>query len=129
MLSQANAANLVPDDLVGVWATEGSKFSKELLITGQALYIDTDGVGVSLGADGKNLAGTRVVVTSYSKVTNILQFDITESGKVIGGASLKYDPGQKVIFSPKDQKQIYSRIFTGMTPELRKSLKIEAKSK
>jgi hypothetical protein len=128
-LSCANAASSIPPDLAGIWATEGSELRGGALMKGQALYLDIDGIGASVGGDGKTMIGVRVVVTSYTPSTNALNFDFTENGKVIASGAMTYDPTQKVLFSPKDSKQRYQRRFDGLSAEMRKSLGLEVKAK
>jgi len=125
----ANAASSIPPDLAGIWATEGSEFRGEALMKGQALYLDIDGIGASVSGDGYNVLGVRLVITSYSPSTNVLNFDMTEYGKVGASGTMTYDPTQRVIFSPKDPKQRYQRRFDGMSAEVRKSIGLEPRAK
>ncbi|WP_038484226.1 hypothetical protein [Collimonas arenae] len=127
--ADAIAATAIPTDLAGIWATEGTEFSGETLMKGQALYLDTDGMGASIGGDGKAVAGVQVVVTSYSPSTNSLGLDFTENGKVVISGTMTYDPIQRVIFSPTDSKQHYLRRFDALSAETRKSLGLEAREK
>ena len=121
------AAAPIPPDLVGIWATEGSEFKGEALWKGQALYLDIDGVGASAGGDGSDVIGVRIVVTSYNSVTNLLSFDITEYGKVVGSGTLTYELGRKTLFSPKDRAH-YHRRSNGISAEIRKGLGLEPRT-
>jgi len=125
----ANAATSIPLDLVGIWATEDSEFKGEALWKGQALYLDTDGIGVGVGGDGTHVGGFRIVLTSYSPKTNVITFDLTDNGKVVASKVLSYDPILKIIFSPTDSKQRYHRRFDGISISMRKSIGLEEKVK
>lgn len=103
------AAEQIPPSLIGIWATEGSEFNGEAIMKGEALYLDTDGVGAFVGGDGKVVLGVRIVVTSYSPSSNILTFNLTEYGKVQASGTVTYDPSQDIIVSPKDNKRFQHR--------------------
>lgn len=131
-IANANAASSIPSYLVGVWATEGSEFRGEALMKGQALYLDTDGVGGVIAGDGEEVLGVRIVVTSYNPITKTLYFYAAEYGKVIFSGTFTYDSTLPAIFSTKDLTQShdliqrYLRRFDGVTPEVRKSIGLEA---
>lgn len=119
------AASPIAPQLVGIWATDSSEFRNEALMKGQALYLDTDGIGAFVGGDGRAVIGVRMVITSYNPTSYVLTFNLTEQGKVITNGALTYDPAQEVIFSPKDPKQRYQHRATTVSSEIRKSLSLE----
>lgn len=122
----AVAAEQIPPTLIGIWATEGSEFNGEAIMKGEALYLDTDGVGAFVGGDGRVVLGMRIVVTSYSPSTNILTFNLTEYGKVQTSGTVTYDPSQDAIFSPKDNKRFQHRLKV-MSQVIRRSIGLEEK--
>ena len=127
-VATANAVTPVGKDLEGIWETDGSEFRGEALIKGQALYIDSDGVGAAVGApDYSTCIGVRIVVTSWN--AKVLKIDLTDNGKVVGSESLKYNPNRKVLVSSTDSKEIYRRRSDKMTAAIRESLGLEPKAK
>lgn len=120
------AGTLLPPELVGVWATEGSQFKGDALMKGQALYLDTDGTGASIGGDGKAVIGVRVVVTSFDAKVNVLAIDLMEHEKTVANASMTYDPIHHVIV---DGRQRYHRRLDKVSGEMRKSIDFEPKAK
>ena len=129
LIANAHAATSIPPDVAGIWATDGSEFRGYALLKGQALYLDTDGIGASVGGDGKAVAGVRILVTSYNPNTKSLNFDLTENSNAILRSTLTYDPIQKTLFSPKDSKQRFRRRFEALSADTRKSLGLELKAK
>lgn len=128
-ITPSYAASLIPQDLIGIWATEDSLFRGEVLLKGQAIYLDTDGIGGMISGDGSDILGVRIVVTSFNPSTNTLNYDLTEYGKVLANGTLSYDPTFKVIFSVKDLTVHYQRRFDGFSAKMRKTLGLEAKTK
>ena len=123
----AVAAEKIPPSLVGIWTTEGAEFRGEAIMKGDALYLDSDGVGAFVGGDGRYVIGIRIVVTSYSPNTNILTFDLTEYGKVQANGTVTYDPTQDIILSPRDKKR-YQRRSSSMSAVIRRSIGLEEKN-
>lgn len=85
-------AQELPEQLVGVWATEGSVFEQEKLIGGEALYLDRNGLGAMVGAplpvnrcpDGRVCApiiGFRITITLATDGTS-LRIRATEKDKI-----------------------------------------------
>jgi hypothetical protein len=122
----AHAGTLLPPELVGVWATEGSAFKGDALMNGQALYLDTDGIGASIGGDGKAVIGVRIVVTSYNPSTKVLAIDLTEHGKIMAQVVMTYLPSEHVI---TDGRQRYHRRFDAVSAQMRASINLEPKAK
>ncbi|MGA2564055.1 MAG: hypothetical protein ABSF96_10885 [Steroidobacteraceae bacterium] len=123
--ASSSAAVLIPPELVGIWATDGSQFRGEALIKGSALYLDTDGIGAMVGGDGVDVLGARIAATAYSQDTHLLNIDVTEYGKVVGSITLTYDPLQETIVSPKDQNRLYHRRLNTLSAAMRKSLGLD----
>ncbi len=119
-----SAAVAIPAELAGIWATEGARFSGEALMQGQALYLGTDGVGASIGGDGKAVIGIRLDVTAYDPGTQKLLVAYSDQGRVVFRGQLSYDPIRKILSSnPAPQ---YQRYFETMSVETRKSLGLDA---
>jgi hypothetical protein len=121
-ISYADAESPIPPDLVGIWATEGSEFRGQAIMKGQAIYLDTDGIGASIGGDGRAVIGVRLVVTSYDPSSHMLAIELTEHGKVMAKGTMTYDRIKKEIV---DAGRRYHRRFDAVTPELRKSIGLE----
>jgi len=120
--------------VVGIWAIEGAEFRGDLLIKGEAIYLDTDGVGGLVGADGRNSIGVRIVVTSYDETTRTMEFNFTEYGRVVAKGTLIVDSKQDALVlssPPKFQNKLYVRqSFAAMSSSMRtKSLGLEPKQK
>ena len=116
---------MIPPELVGIWATDGSEFRDEAVMNGSAIYLDADGIGAMVGGDGADVLGVRIAVTAYSSSTHILSIDLTEQGKVVARGTLTYDPVQQAIISPKDQNRIYHRRLNTLSAAMRKGLGLE----
>lgn len=123
----AGAATAVPPELTGVWATSGSEFRGDAVWKGQAIYLDTDGVGAFVGGDGSDVLGVRIVVTSYEPESNLIGFDLTENGNVLGHGTLAFDKKDDALVSPKDSRRYYRRA-SQVSATMRKSLGLEPRS-
>lgn len=95
--SWAFGATKMPASAVGIWKVEGAEFRGEALVKGEALYLDTDGVGGLIGSDGMHPIGIRVVVTSFDEATQTMGINLTESGKVRATGTLVLDSGKGTI--------------------------------
>lgn len=126
--SCVQAAVVIPKDLVGIWATPGSTFNGQALLTGQAMYIDSDGTGASIAGNGNDVLGVRFVVTAYKEASHTLHLDLTESRRVIMSTVITWDPEQKIIYSEKDPSQKFGRRFDEVSTEVRKSLGLEVRT-
>jgi len=122
----APAATSIPAALVGIWAAEHAEFNGDALMKGQALYLDANGFGASVGGNGKTVIGIRLVVSSYDKKTNTLSLGMMEDNKVLGYLKATYDPVEKVILF-SDQR--FMRRSEHLSPEIKKSLGPPAKRK
>src|ERR1051325_10581458 len=71
------AADTIPPELVGEWASPDAKFSRELLTKGGALYLSTNGFAAMFGAPPPiGMAGT----ATYDPKTFTLTFDLRDRG-------------------------------------------------
>jgi hypothetical protein len=75
-----DAATPLPPELIGIWATSGSQFHGDAVWKGQAIYLNSDGVGAIAGGDGSDVLGVRIAVTSYDATLHVIGLDLTENG-------------------------------------------------
>jgi hypothetical protein len=125
LVAAGNAGTALPPELTGIWATSGSQFHDDAVWKGQAIYLDTDGVGAIVGGDGSDVLGVRIVVTSYDGASNVVGFDLTENGKVLAHQTLSFDKKDHALVSPNDSLRYYRRA-TQVSAMIRKSLGLEA---
>jgi hypothetical protein len=111
--------------LLGVWTTDDSILRDEILTSGHAIYIDTDGVGEMIRINGKERVGNRIVVTTYSEKDHRLEVDLTDQGQVLGQLSLNYDETQNAIVPADDPESLYRRRKLQMSPGIRQALGLE----
>ena len=119
--STGHAADVLPVHLVGIWATNKSEFHGEALLRGQALYLDTDGVGAIVG--GPPPIGVRIVAT-YDARTNRLSIKINEGGETRTG-TFTYEATRKMIV---DGGVEYHQQADDISAVTRKALGLEAKA-
>lgn len=123
------AATPLPVELTGIWTSSGSEMKGQVVLTGNAIYLDSDGIGAMVGGNGSDVLGVRIVVSTYDSATHTIKIDVTEKGKVVmAGATLNYDPLEKTITSPLDHNRIYHREFLEVSDMTRKSLGLEPRS-
>jgi hypothetical protein len=115
----------VPEKLLGVWTTDDSILTGEILTSGRAIYIDTDGVGDMIRINGKEKVSTRIVVTTYSEKDHRLEVDLTDQGQVQGHLTLNYDETQTAIVPADDPESLYRRRKLQMSPGTRQALGLE----
>lgn len=126
-LSSFAFAAPVPDEVVGVWATPHSEFRGDAILEGDAIYLDSDGVGGWIGGNGKDVLGVRIVVTSFDPATHILAFKMTEYGRDGPTGTLVYDPAAHLLVSGPDGKKFERRKAGPLSVQLRRSLGLEQK--
>lgn len=85
----ALAADPIPPQLVGVWASDGAVLKGQLLFEGQAIYLGADGVGAIVG--GPPPIGFKIVAT-FDAQTNELGFVGYEGTTPGPHHSLTFDP-------------------------------------
>jgi hypothetical protein len=90
----AVAADSLPRELVGEWATAESEFSYGALSSGAALYLTPQGVGALIGAPPP--IGAQGPAT-YDSKTQRLMLRLTENGQVMATCGFIYDPGAKLL--------------------------------
>jgi hypothetical protein len=124
LVATVNAGTTLPSELSGIWATSDSQFRGDAVWKGQAIYLDTDGVGAIVGGNGSDVLGIRIVVTSYDPASNVIGFDLTENGKVLAHQTLTFDRKDHALVSPKDSQRYYQRA-SQVSATVRKSLGLE----
>jgi hypothetical protein len=125
LCANALADPQVPEKLLGVWSTDDSILKGEILASGRAIYIDTDGVGDMVTINGKEKTNTRIVVTTYSEKDHRLEVDLTDQGQVKGHLTLNYDETQTAIVAADDPQSLYRRRKLQMSPATRQALGLE----
>jgi hypothetical protein len=110
----------VPDKLVGVWTTDGSVLKGEELVSGQALYIDLDGIGAMLSKGPTGTVRSRFAISAYDANTQHIEVHITEDGA--GSITLNYEPAEAAITTPEAESSLYHRHMEVMSPDIRRSL-------
>jgi hypothetical protein len=113
--------DVIPENIVGVWASNGAVLNGELLIKGQAIYLGADGDGALLF--GPPPIGVRIKA-SFNPSTNIIDYEIFENGKVVGKSAVRFDASNNTIISGKKQDQILSRRFEKLTSSTKKAIGI-----
>ena len=105
------AADTIPPDLVGEWASPDAKFSRELLTRGGALYLGTNGFAAVFGAPPPiGMAGT----ATYDPKTFTLTLDLRDKGTPpeVLKMTITYDPKAKTLTTkptPGVQKGTFTR--------------------
>jgi hypothetical protein len=115
----------IPEKLLGIWTTDGSTLQGERLISGNALYIDVDGVGAMVSVDGSDVRNSRLVETGYTASDHRLEVDLSGNG-ARGHLTLNYDELQNVIVPADDPGALYHRRKLQMSPNIRQALGLEA---
>lgn len=121
-------AGPIPDEIVGIWAATHSEFRGDALLKGNAIYLDSDGVGGLIGGDGTDVLGVRIVVTSFDPATRVLAFKTTEYGKDGPTGTFVYDPTTHSLISEPDGKKFERRKAGPLSMQLRRSLGLEQKT-
>src|SRR5262245_40053364 len=92
--AQAAAADNIPPELVGEWATEKSEFSGGALSKGAAMYLTRQGVGALIGAPPP--IGVKGPAT-YDAKTQVLTVRLTEQELVRATCRFIYDQSVKTL--------------------------------
>jgi hypothetical protein len=124
LVAAGNAATALPPELTGIWATVGSEFRGDAVWKGQAIYLDTDGVGAAVGGDGTDVLGVRFVVTSYDAASNVIGIDLTEGGKVRAHGMLVFDKSDQALVDTKGSRRYYRRA-SQVSAAIRKELGLQ----
>jgi len=90
----ADAADSLPSNLVGEWATEKSEFSRGALSSAAALYLTTQGVGALIGAPPPIGA---IGPAMYDAKTRTLTLRLTEHDQVMATCAFIYDAHMKTL--------------------------------
>ncbi len=113
------AADPIPPQLVGVWATDGAVLKGQALFEGQALYLGADGTGALVG--GPPPIGFRIVAR-FDAQTNQLEFDAYEGTQRGPHSALAVDPKAGTIDLGAPKHQLLHRRFDSFPEETRKAL-------
>jgi hypothetical protein len=126
-LSSFVTAAPIPDEVVGVWATANSEFRGDAVVKGEAIYLDSDGVGGWIGANEKDVLGVRIVVTSFDPTIRTLTFKMIYNGNDGPTETVVHDPiTHLLILGPNGSK--FERRKAGPLPvQLRRLLGLEQK--
>jgi hypothetical protein len=116
---QVFAADEIPSNLVGVWATERSVLRGDLIYEGLAVYLGSDGVGAMVG--GPPPIGVRIVF-AYDPNVKAIAYQMTEHGKTVRAGSMLYDPVAQVILVDKEKLR---RRFDQLSDSTRRALGLE----
>lgn len=117
-VGQSMAASL-PKDLVGVWATDNSVLKGQLLLEGEALYLEANGVGAIAG--GPRATGIKVIA-SFEPTTGTISFDILEHEKVVGHGAAVYDASNPSVSFGDPAHPLFHRRFEEVSPETHRAL-------
>lgn len=128
MSSGSAIAIPLPNELTGIWTTSSSEFRGDLLWKGEALYLDSDGVGAELAGDGSDVLGGRMVVLAYDPSTHVGTIQVTEYGKGGPTSDFRYEPSALTLIFKRSGKTYQQRKGGSLTSELRKVLGLEDKS-
>lgn len=115
----ALAADPIPPELVGVWATEGAVLKGQLLVEGQAMYLGADGVGAIVG--GPPPIGFKIVAT-FNTQKNTIEFDAYVGKQRGPHGSVTFDPKSKTIDSGAPKHDKLHRRFDTFPDETKRAL-------
>jgi len=117
-VGQAMAASL-PEDLVGVWATDNSTFKGHLLVEGEALYLGANGVGAIVGGTPT----IRIkVLASFEQTTGTISFDVLQRETVVGHGAAVYNARNASVSFGDPTHPLFHRRFEEVSPETLKAL-------
>jgi len=114
-----HAADAIPLNLVGVWATDKAVLRGPYLMEGQALYLGSDGVGAFVG--GPPPIAFKIIAT-FDPTTNNIDFDIYEGKQRHSHGSLAYDPAKETIDTGAPKHLLMTRRSSSFTDETKKGL-------
>ena len=113
------AADQIPPDLVGVWATDGSVLKGQLLFEGRAMYLGADGVGAIVG--GPPPIGFKIVAT-FDAQNNELELDAYEGAKRGPHSSFTFDPKSRTFDLGAPKHALLHRKFDAFPDETKNAL-------
>jgi hypothetical protein len=111
------AAEPIPTELVGVWATDIAKMRGYALFEGQAIYLKSDGSGALIG--GPPPIGFKITA-AFDPATSELEITAHEGQQRAIVGKLKYDPNSKTLSWPTDAP--LHRRYSEITDEMMKSM-------
>ncbi len=116
------ATDAIPPHIVGVWASENAVLKGPLLLEGEALYLGADGIGALVA--GPPPVGVRIMAT-FDSETNRLEFEVIESGNLVGHGIVAYDPKEKTMDSGSRQNRMMRRRLDEFTNATKEALGLE----
>jgi len=112
----------IPEELVGVWATQASEFANGTLVKGNSIYIESDGNGgtIDITSDGHILA-MPFVITSYNTKTNVFSMNVMVSSNNVKSVLISYDPSKRAIIPPNPSRsdELYLRRQDKVTTKIK----------
>jgi hypothetical protein len=115
-IASTHAADVIPQNLVGIWATEASVLRGSALSEGIAIYLGKDGAGAIVSAPPA--IGVRIAAT-YNPQTRIIDFKIAEAGQARDPGKMEYDATGNFI---KFNNEKLNRKYPELTEPTRKAL-------
>ena len=113
-----HAADPIPAQLVGVWASEGAVLHGPALFEGEAIYLGADGMGAIVG--GPPPIGIKLTA-SYDPQKKTIEFDATEGQHRVHGA-LVYDEKSNTLDAGPPQHKLYYRKYDTLSDDVRRAL-------
>lgn len=113
--------DVIPENIVGIWASKDAVLNGELLIKGQAIYLGADGTGALLF--GPPPIGVKIKA-SFNPSTSTIDYEMLENGKVVGKSAALFNVANHTIIFGKKQDQILSRRFESLTNSTKKAIGI-----
>ncbi len=120
LVSCSSKEAAIPDSIVGVWATEGSKLKGEFLFEGHAFYLDKYGKGAIVG--GPPAIGFEVKV-AYNKNSNLLSYQANQNEKIVG--QYKYDKKSGLLIPQEDINNPLSKRYSEFSDSTKKALGLQ----
>lgn len=107
--AHAHAGPPVPAELAGIWATDESVLRGDVLQSGDALYVDVDGIGAAVSGTAAAVLGVRLDFAAYDAEGHVLRYTVRDGSRTVAGGELRYDPAERVLISPADHGRRYRR--------------------
>jgi hypothetical protein len=97
---EALAADVIPPELVGEWVTPDTKFSREVIMKGGAVYLSSTGFAAVVGAPPPiGMVGTATFDTN----TSVLTLHLHDSGNLRVTNKIVYDAKAKKLTGEADR--------------------------
>jgi hypothetical protein len=115
----------IPAELTGVWSTKDAEFAGDVLSKGQALYLDSDGIGALVSASGANAVTVRVSVNMFDVTYGSLSLDFTKNGKVFANDLLMRDRRDPHAWISNKSAAVFHRRSDTVSSDTRHALGLE----